>query len=138
MYAYLPFNSNHSVTTKRGIISTETFRMLITNRFHADFATQIAFFAQKLCDRGYPLELILKGFFKLPWSSKDSLIRRAKVDKPSIVPFKLKWNRAYEGFSLGSTDLESCLDSEIRKRIQVVLCYTSDPNLFRLRYGRFL
>ena len=139
-YAYLPFCSNHPLATRAGIISTELVRLLLTNRFPEDFHSEIAFFSQRLCDRGYPIELILKHRQQYLWSLKSEILGRTSVKKPQIVPLKLKWSQNLVGSSLHSmaTQCVSLLDPGIGDKIKVVTCFISDPNLFRARYGRFL
>ena len=139
-YAYLPFSSNHSTATKLGIISTEAFRLYVTNRCKQSFESEIVFFARKLCDRGFPKHLVFSTLDRFPWHKKDFYLNRRQAFKVPVVPFKLCWTPLFKNFKFGSIVRShvDALDLNIRDRLKVVLCHTSDPNLFRRHYGRFL
>ena len=47
-YAYLPFNSDHSSSTKLGINQTEVARMLKTNFAESDFMREVVFFRAQI------------------------------------------------------------------------------------------
>ena len=139
-YAYLPWSSNHSLASRRGIICTECIRLLTTNRFEHTYHSELLFFAKKLCDRGFPHDLVFVTFTRYPWSEKRGLLKKKNSARLSVVPFKLVWTPALKYLSFGSIvglHLDS-LDADIRNRIKVVMCFMSAANLFRLRYNRFL
>jgi len=139
-YAYLPFSSNHSYKTKSGIVSTEAFRLLVTNRYQNSYDAQVRFCTRKLCDRGYPRKIVLSLLERFPWHMKEQLLSRRSFQKVPVVPFKLCFTPLLKDFKFGCIvrSYIDILDDEIRKRLQFVMCYTSDPNLFRLHYGRFI
>ena len=67
-YAYLPFNSCHSVSSRIGIVHTEFYRLLLTNRDEHNFNSQVVFFSGKLKDRGYKPSLVRKYVERYTWS----------------------------------------------------------------------
>ena len=124
---------------KSGIVATECCRLLVTNKYSTTFQAQLNFFAQKLQDRGYPIRLIQSVFERYPWNKKAELLARRRFEKCAVVPLKLNWSPLLEHFGFSSIvrDNLHCLDSNIRKRLRIVMCFTSSANLFRLYYGRF-
>ena len=138
-YAYLPFDSNHPLSSKLGIVATECMRLLITNKEKASYDSQRAFFADRLQDRGYPWLEIMKQFVKYPWHAKATLLERRHTIKKHVVAFKLVWSPGLEklGFSSVVKSRLSLSDDVIKNKLRAVMCFTSAPNIFRLQYGRF-
>ena len=139
-YQYTPFNSSCPMHTKLGILESEFRRLLRTNMFEEDYAQQVTFFAAKLRERGYPAELIYKYVLKFPWKRKAEILSKTTVNSKTVVPFKLIFAHGLGELGLGSIlkKTSSFLPSWFGDNHRCVVCYTSQPNLFRRRFARFL
>ena len=139
-YQYTPFNSSCPMHTKLGILESEFRRLLRTNMFEEDYAQQVTFVAATLRGRGYPAELIYKYVLKFPWKRKAEILSKTTVNSKTVVPFKLIFAHGLGELGLGSIlkKASSFLPSWFGDNHRCVVCYTSQPNLFRRRFARFL
>lgn len=140
-YCYLPFSSNHSLATKAGIINTEFRRLLVTNLHECDFIAQSQLFTRKLLDRGFPIELIRKIGARVSWILKAEILSQpcAKTRR-RVVPFKITYCNNVHHLCISSSlhSLSGFLPRSYTEKYRLVTCYQSAPNLFRLRYSRFV
>ena len=141
LYTYTPFNSNHSIAVKKGIIMTELTRLLRTNSSSESYNRNVKFFFQKLARQGYPLTMMQEMLRQRQWECKNLFMnRKPKMENDNkIVPFKIPYFHDAERFKFTSTIYKNAwLIQDILRSIKVVTCFTANANLFRLRYFRFL
>ena len=141
-YAYLLFNSCHSFSSRIGIVHTEFYRLLLTNREEHNFNSQVAFFYGKLKNRGYKPSLVRKYAERYKWTEKRNILSKTsdKTIRSQVVPFILPYSEAIT--ELGTTGIfkmhEHFLPSSFKSSHRLISCHTVGRNLFRLRYSRFI
>ena len=142
MYDYLPFSSCHDRNCKLGIFKGELFRLLKTNLQEADFLKQSEFTFRKLIERGYDRIALRKIKSEFTWQSKQERLAPKGVEAfhKQILPFKLQFSDSFRRVGIGRILTEQCsiLPESFSSRHKIVVCFTSNKNLFRLRYFRFL
>ena len=140
-YCYLPFSSNHSLATKAGIISTELRRLFVKNLHEHDFNAQSQLFTQKLLDRGFPIDLIRKISARINLAEKATILSQSSDNSQKrVVPFKLTYCKGIQKLCISSSlhFFNDLLPHSFTDRYRLVISYQSAPNLFRLRYSRFV
>ena len=140
-YQYTPFNSEHSYATRVGIIATELVRLLRTNSREEDFRKQVTFFTAKLKQRGYCPTIMQNIASKYPWSKKTEILENKRCKSHHVlVPFKIVYSNLAPLLDISAILHEKTrmLSSGLRDKFKMVTCFKSSPNLFRLRYKRFL
>ena len=140
-YQYTPFNSEHALSSRVGIISTEIVRLLRTNSKYEDFQIQLEFFTGKLKQRGYCPTIVQNIAAKYPWSEKTNILERSRSRSQHVlVPFKLVYSSAAPCLNISAIlhDKTKWLCPKLRDAFKVVTCFKTSPNLFRLRYNRFM
>ena len=90
----LHYNSNHPISTKRGVIYSQALRLrrIITEDIY--FEEQLQILQRILMIRKYPLELIYRTFNKTRLFSQYQLLFQTKHDKTTqhILPFVIAYN----------------------------------------------
>ena len=141
LYMYTPFNSCHPLNVKRGIVMTELTRLLLTNSSEASFNLNRDLLFQKLMARGYPRYFLDAVAQERQWCHKQSTTT-SRGDRSSVcvVPFKLKCSPALAHVKI--TKILNRLAFSIFEgdsvQINLVTCFLSNPNLFRMRFARFV
>ena len=139
-YCYLPFDSSHPLNVKTALVKGECRRLLKTCARESDYNMQIDFFTRKLENRGYPIDFVRNICNEYAWCDKQRICgqKTARGNKPRVVPLKVPFSEAVESMKLDrvlqgmwTTTCANSLD------LKPVLCYTSQPNLFRMRFSRF-
>ena len=139
-YQYTPYNSSCPNHTKLGILESEFRRLLRTNMLEHHYVNQVHFFCAKLRERSYPAELIYKYVCKFPWSQKDEILNVKVTGNKQVVPFKLHFAQGFNDLRFGAIlkEATAVLPKWFNDSNRCVVCYTSQPNLFRRRFARFL
>ena len=135
LYMYTPFNSCHPKHIFSGIIATELFRLLTTNSKQKQYEHHKSILFQKLRLRGYSVPLMYSVAARV---EEDFYAAQQHGENSRIIPFKLPYADVFRRISLGKvlkTHFDLLAGSPCGR---VVMCYTSNKNLFRLRYGRFM
>ena len=137
-YAYTPFDSNHALQTRLGIIATELVRLLRTNSSESAFNAQTAFFKSKLKSRGYDINHVDALLPKYRWEHKHIFAKDCVQTKKLVVPFKFSYCEGAERIGIGAilNKHAEVLGQKVQK-IKLVQCFLTSANLFRLRYKRF-
>ena len=147
-YDYTPFNSCHAPSVFGAIVAGELVRLLRTNSCENTFSGQVGFFFSKLHDRGYDIGKARRFLAHYSWKNRDIILKKnsavncvGKEEKTikTIVPFKLQFSPFCTGIEIGKTLFRhtSELPANIRSMLKFIVCNTTSPNLFRLRYDRF-
>ena len=140
-YNYTPADSNHAPKTLLGIVATEAVRLLRTNTSENTYRFQRLFFLGRLRDRGFDVMQCARILDKYQWKDKDDILSRHVVDVCSkkVLPFRLTFSPLAPKLNVGRTLREHWhfLDESVRRELRPVVCWTTSPNLFRERYGRF-
>ena len=133
-YAYLPFNSCHSFSSRIGIVHTEFYRLLLTNREEHNFNSQVAFFYGKLKNRGYKPSLVRKYAERYKWTEKRNILSKTseKTIRSQVVPFILPYSEAIT--ELGTTGIfkmhEHFLPSSFKSSHRLSSCHTVGRHFF--------
>jgi len=141
---YLPFNSCHPPSVTRALVLGELARLLATNMCKEDFEQHVSSFFQQLVRRGYPHSLLDDCLRRRGWHSKSNGLRaQSSVESEPprhVIPFKIPFWHGAERLSLTASlhrHVSLCLGQGFASSIRIVTCFTSSPNLFRIRFRRF-
>ena len=138
-YAYLPFNSYHTVAQKRGFIKGEAIRYARICTSEADFKLMVKLFTLRLQRRGYPLSFIQRSLGQVQHKDRQKYTVTAKSsnnNRKSIpLLFKTEYNpivshhnvrTALNQFTANILKLANVHPSISQK---VTICYKMPPKL---------
>ena len=139
-YSYLPRSSNHSPNVFTAIIHTELYMLLVTNKFECDFLHEVDFFRGKIVARGYERARFETVAEKYSWDAKADVLNKKQGIEKQLVPPKVAFFSGFESVGLSRLvhNFRARLHECTATRIHPVVCNVTSPNLFRLRYARFL
>ena len=81
IFDYIPPQSAHDRNIFSGLVAGECTRMLITNTFEKDYKAQLHFFRGRLARRGHSFKNIDKIMCKYPWSRRQRVLTKKRIDK---------------------------------------------------------
>ena len=150
LYLYTPWMSCLPRATLVGTVNTEAQRCVRTCRYHTQALESWHHLANKFRARGYPLDVLLSA--EARWVSENSIVAAPNSNTARgdyIVPFKFPYFSGASKLNMCKAVYEHACSLSIfdkcnnifmagSKTIRVVNCWTSNRNLFRLRYRRFL
>jgi len=86
VYGYIPFNSFHPESVKKGFIKSEIIRYLRTNTKEKDYLDICFLFFRRLRTRGYPDNFLKRIFAKFKFQDKENIIRKKSCkDNPLVI-----------------------------------------------------
>ena len=136
LYCYIPWRSNSATATKHAVIDAELHRINRICCSSADIACEQYFLREKLALRGFPTSVFharLKRF-----SEPRAAVACSAIDA-RIIPFKLPYgDKILQLDPVGAIRKHSWMLEQKVQRVRFVNCFLAAPNLFRLRYSRFL
>lgn len=141
-YDYTLFTSCHAPSVFGAIVAGELVRLLRTNSCENTFDGQVGFFFSKLHDRGYDIGKARRLLAHYTWKKHDIILKKDSavncVGQKIVVPFKLQFSPFSSGIEIGKTMFRhaSELPANIRGMLKFIVCNTTSPNLFRLRYDK--
>ena len=99
------------------------------------------FFVARLKEKGYCPTFVRSIAERYPWHEKSAILeRRTSSVVRRVMPFKIQFHPGIADINIAGI-LESHrhrLGAKIAQGLKLFVCFTSRPNLFRLRYNRFL
>ena len=141
-FQHVPYDSCVPTSTKVGILHTEFVRLARTNDHFDDWWKQVLLFSQKIHERGYPSHLIRSVLNKRHWDRKHDFLepRAADVESTPIL-FKIRFFDQADKCGLGrklNAALSRHWSDMDRSLPRIIICWRSNPSLFRRRFSRFL
>lgn len=95
-HLYLPANSMHTYSCKRGFIKGEVIRILKASSSRSIFHDTLHLLYQRLRDRNYDHDLLVKTFLSIPFDTRNNYLLRPNksTNNPKKTPliFNLKYN----------------------------------------------
>ena len=146
LYTYIPYTSECPSSVKRSLIDAELWRISRNCRNTDDIDREQQFFKQKLKNRAYPEDLFNARLeaFKRKGTQNLNSNQNCRLDA-RVVPFKLPYgNRVDQLNFVGITSKHAWKlfsDAKFKGRrceVRIVNTFLASPNLFRIRYSRFL
>ena len=139
-YCYTPAYSCHNPSIFRAIVKTELIRLLRTNFEEGTFLYHVEFFVGKLQRCGYALPMVREIVDSVPWRDKHRILSRTVKTRILTVPFTMTYAAMAEEVSVSETlnrhrhIIRDHFDSETK----FLTAFRTSPNLFRLRYSKYL
>jgi hypothetical protein len=134
LYMFTPWLSCHPKSVHLGIVLTELCRLRRTNSCEHTFSKHRNILIEKLVARGFPKNRIMHACKQFLES-----VPSEQTEKKPIVPFKIQFSNGFERFPLAKVlnKFADLLGHHVDS-FRFITCFVSRPNLFRLRYGRFI
>ena len=131
------------MSTKLGIVRSEAIRLIRTNDNVENFRRELDFFISKLKLRGYPVQRCRQVLKEFSWTSEWGPKLNSREDSRRIVPFKINFSSGVGNLGIGgilAKHLHILDDGESKfsEKLRILVCMRVNPNLFRLRYRRFV
>ena len=82
-YLYIPYNSFHPPSMKKGMIKTELIRYIRTNSDLENFSKVRLLFYYRLRSRGYPIDFLVECFNQIQYSQRNCLL--GNIDNSTSV-----------------------------------------------------
>ena len=144
LYTYLPFTSECPHATKKAVVDSELFRIDRNCRLSEDRTKEQQFFQNKLSCRAYPTALFKERLKAFEARQMESRVQ-VQLENSRIVPFKLPYGKDIEQLGFLAVAKKHSwklfVEAKFKQRkcdLRFVATYLASPNLFRIRYRRFL
>ena len=93
-FQYTHFTSCHAPSVRKGFIKGEALRLLRTNSSEKLYEDNIKKFKTRLCERGYPDNLINNILGEIRFEERKSALQEKQKMRKDILPFVTQYNPA--------------------------------------------
>ena len=93
-FQYTHFTSCHAPSVRKGFIKGEALRLLRTNSSEKLYEDNIKKFKTRLCERGYPDNLINNILGEIRFVERKSALQEKQKMRKDILPFVTQYNPA--------------------------------------------
>ena len=93
-YLYLPFNSEHTLATKKGFIRGELIRLARNNTRLIDFISNRKTFYGNLRSRGYPIDFLKKAFKVVFYPNRQAFLQTTTPKTFSYITLSICYSKS--------------------------------------------